>query len=124
MQQPALARVVPVTAGIVVFIAGVLQFSARKARHLACCREEPVGRGLRAGAGAAWRHGLRLGLHCGYSCGGLMAILLVIDVMDVRLMAAVSAAITAERLAGTRVARAIGAVAMGAGTLLIARVLL
>jgi predicted metal-binding membrane protein len=125
MQQPALARVVPVTAGIVVLIAGVLQFSGWKARHLACCREE-LGRGrtLRAGAGAAWRHGLRLGLHCGYSCGGLMAILLVIDVMDLRVMAAVSAAVTAERLAGTRVARAIGAVAMGAGTLLIGRVLL
>jgi predicted metal-binding membrane protein len=44
-----------------------------------------------------------------------MAILLVIGVMDLRAMAFVGAAITAERLApaGERVARAIGAVAVG-----------
>ena len=44
MQQPALARAVPMGVGVVVLIAGVLQFSAWKARHLACCREAP-GRG-------------------------------------------------------------------------------
>jgi predicted metal-binding membrane protein len=52
-----------------------------------------------------------------------MAILLVIGVMDLRAMALVAAAITIERLApaGERVARAIGAVAVGVGLLLIAR---
>jgi predicted metal-binding membrane protein len=46
-----------------------------------------------------------------------MAILLVIGVMDLRVMAVVTAAITVERLApvGERVARAIGVVAVGAG---------
>ena len=44
MQQPALARAVPIAVGAVVLIAGVLQFTPWKARHLACCREEP-GRG-------------------------------------------------------------------------------
>ena len=39
MQQPALARVVPIAIGVVVLIAGALQFTAWKARHLACCRE-------------------------------------------------------------------------------------
>jgi predicted metal-binding membrane protein len=74
-------------------------------------------------AGTAWRHGLRLGLHCSYCCVGLTAILLVIGVMDLRVMAAVTTAITVERLApaGERVARAIGAVVVAAGLLLIAR---
>ena len=41
MQQPAVARAVPLAAGIAVLVAGALQFTASKARHLACCREEP-----------------------------------------------------------------------------------
>ena len=124
MQQPSLARGVPIAAGVVVLIAGSLQFTAWKARHLACCREAPGrGRALPAGAGTAWRHGLRLGFHCSRCCAGLMVILLVIGVMDLRAMAVVGAAITSERLApaGQRVARAIGAVVVGAGVLLIAR---
>ena len=124
MEQPTLARAVPIAAGAIVLIAGFLQLTAWKARHLACCRAAPA-RGLTpAGdAGTAWRYGLRLGLHCSRSCAGLTAILLVIGVMDLRVMALVTAAITAERLApsGERVARAIGVVAVGAGVFLIAR---
>src|SRR5258708_6719242 len=97
MQQPALARAVPIAAGVVVLIAGALQFSAWKARHLACCREATgSGRTLRADAGTAWRHGLRLGAHCSYGCAGLTSILLVIGVMDLGAMAVVTAAITVE----------------------------
>ena len=124
MQQPALARAVPIAVGVVVLIAGSLQFTAWKAHHLACCREAPGrGRTLPADAGTAWRHGLRLGLHCSHSSAGPMVILLVTGVMDLRAMAVVAAAITAERLApaGERVARAIGAVVVGAGLFLIAR---
>jgi predicted metal-binding membrane protein len=124
MEQPALARAVPIAVGIVVLVAGCLQLTAWKARHLACCREAPgPGRRLPADAGTAWRHGLRLGLHCSYCCAGLTAVLLVIGLMDLRAMVVVAAAITAERLApaGERVARAIGAVAVGAGLFLIAR---
>ena len=124
MQQPAIARVVPIAVGAIVLLAGFLQFTAWKARQLACCRQAPGrGRTLPADAGTAWRHGLRLGLHCSYCCAGPMAILLVIGVMDLRAMAVVTAAITVERLApaGERVARAIGVVAVGAGLLLIAQ---
>jgi predicted metal-binding membrane protein len=124
MRQPALSRAVPITVGMVVLIAGAFQFTARKAHHLACCREAPgPGRTLSADAGTAWRHGVRLGIHCSYSSAGLTAILLVIGVMDLRAMAVVTAAITVERLApaGERVARAIGTVIAGAGLLLIAR---
>jgi predicted metal-binding membrane protein len=124
MQRPALARAVPIAVGVVVLMAGSLQLTAWKARHLAGCREAPgSGRTLRADAGTAWRHGLRLGLHCTHCCVGLMAILLVIGVTDLRAMAVVATAITVERLApaGERVARATGAVVVGAGLFLIAR---
>ena len=124
MQHPALARSLPIAVGVVVLIAGGLQFTAWKAHHLVCCREEPGrGRTVPADGGSAWRHGLLLGLHCSYCCAGLMVTLLVIGIMDLRAMAVVAAAITAERLApaGDRVVRAIGAVVVGAGLVLVAR---
>jgi predicted metal-binding membrane protein len=64
-----------------------------------------------------------LGFHCSASCGNLILILLAIGVMDLRAMAGVTAAITAERLApaGERIARAIGAICAGAGMVLLAR---
>jgi predicted metal-binding membrane protein len=127
MQYPALSRAVPIALGVIVLIAGACQFTAWKARHLACCRDlavAPFGRGGGpADAGTAWRHGMRLGLHCSCCSAGLTAILLVMGVMDLRVMAVVTTAITAERLApaGERVARAIGVIVVGAGMLLLAR---
>jgi predicted metal-binding membrane protein len=124
MRQPALARVVPIMAGAVVLIAGAVQFTAWKARHLACCRETPSsGHTLRANARTAWRHGLRLGLHCSCCTAGWTAMLLVLGVMDLKVMAVVTAAATVERLApaGERIARGIGAIVVAAGLLLIAR---
>jgi predicted metal-binding membrane protein len=124
MQQPALARAVPIAVGAVVLIAGGLQFTAWKAHQLACCREARGASGtLSADAGTAWRHGLRLGLHCSYCCAGLTAILLVIGVMDLRVMVVITTAITLERLApaAERVARITGAVVIGAGLFLIAQ---
>ncbi len=124
MQHPALTRAVPIAVGVVILMAGSFQLTAWKERHLACCREAPGrGRVLRADAVTAWRHGLRLGLHCANCSVGLMTILLVIGVMNLRAMAVVAAAITVERLApaGERVARATGIVVSGAGLFLIAR---
>ncbi len=123
MQHPAVARAAPIAVGVAVLIAGSVQLTAWKARHLACCREASGRRRTLPASTAAWRHGLRHGLHCSQCCAGLIAILLIIGVMDLRAMAVVAAAITAERLApaGERVARAIGAVVVGAGLLLIAR---
>jgi predicted metal-binding membrane protein len=124
MQWPALARAVPIAVGITVLIAGLLQFTAWKARQLAWCRETP-GRGhtLPADASTAWRHGMRLGLHCSRCCVGPMTILLVVGVMDLSAMALVAAIIAVERLgpAGERAARSTGVVVVGAGLFLIAR---
>jgi predicted metal-binding membrane protein len=124
MRFAELACAAPIAAGVGVVIAGVLQFTAWKAHHLACCRQTP-GRGcaLAADSGTAWLHGLRLGLHCSYCCAGLTGILLVIGIMDLRAMAVVTAATTIERLApaGELVARAIGALVVAAGLFLIVR---
>jgi predicted metal-binding membrane protein len=124
MQSSALARAVPISAGVLVLIGGVLQFTPWKTHHLACCRNTSVrGRALRPEAGAALRHGLRLGFHCCCCCAGLMAMLLVIGLMDLRAMAVVTAAIAIERLApgGERLARVTGAIAVASGIFLIAR---
>ena len=124
MQHPTVARSAPVAAGVVTMIAGFLQFTTWKAHHLTCCREAP-GRGcaLLPDAGTAWRHGLRLGLHCSQCCAGLIAILLVIGVMDLRAMAVVATGITLERLApaGERVAQVLGAIMIVAALVLIGR---
>jgi predicted metal-binding membrane protein len=149
MQYSALSRAVPTAVGVIVLIAGACQFTAWKAHHLACCRESAAfargyprelrrdpavavfgrgggperGRRLPADAGTAWRHGLRLGLHCSCCSAGLTATLLVMGVMDLGVMTAVATAITAERLApvGERVARAIGVIVVCASVLLLAR---
>jgi predicted metal-binding membrane protein len=121
MQQPALARAVPIACGVAVMIAGSFQLTAWKARQLACCRAASALESLPVDSRTAWRYGVRLGLDCGRCCGNLMAILLVAGVMDLRSMATVAVAITIERLSpgGDRVARVIGAVAVATGLLLI-----
>ena len=121
MQLPALARVVPFMIGAIVLIAGVLQLTHWKVRRLACCREVVSDRTPPANAATAWRLGLRLGLHCGYCCSNLMMILLVAGVMDLRVMAVVTAAITVERLApaSARIAQLIGTFVIASGLFLI-----
>jgi predicted metal-binding membrane protein len=124
MDRPDVARRVPVAIGVLVVGAGLLQLTAWKARRLADCREHPEhSRAPAEGARSAWRHGLRLGWHCGRACANLMAIALVLGVMDVRPMALVAAAITIERLGPARanVTRPIGGAVVGLGLVLLAR---
>ena len=110
--------------GVLLLIAGLLQFSTWKAHHLACCRAGPEhDRNLPKTAGTAWRHGLRRGLHCSCCCAGPTTVFLAVGVMNLRAMVLVMLAITAERLApdGERVARAIGMACIVAGLVLMAR---
>ncbi|WP_374729682.1 DUF2182 domain-containing protein [Burkholderia cenocepacia] len=121
---PALTRAMPFVAGAVVLAAGVLQFSGWKARRLTCCRHAATGaHPPHAEAGAAWRHGVRAAMRCGACCGNLMAVALAAGMMDLRVMAVVTVAIAAERLApaGGRVARIVGGVAVGGGMVMIVR---
>lgn len=124
MGHPDLSRAVPMGVGTIVLAIGALQFTEWKARRLACCRRTPKRHAtFPANIGSAWRYGLRLGVDCGACCFGLMTILLVIGVMDLRLMALVTLGITVERVApnGVRAARAVGCVIVLAGLFLMAR---
>ena len=116
MQYPTLARATPLTVSVVVLLAGLFQFTSWKARQLACCREITLCRCTAPmDARSAIKYGLRLGVHCTCCCAGMTAILLVINVMDVRAMTALTAAISLERLlpSSARVACAIGLVTVG-----------
>ena len=116
MQLTSLARAVPIATGLVVMLAGVLQFTAWKAHRLECCRSAPPC--CRShDSDTAWRHGLRLGLNCVQCCAGLTAVLIVLGVMDLRAMALVTLAISAERIApaSERVAHHVGAFAIAGG---------
>lgn len=111
----------PVATGVLIWLAGVFQFTDWKSRHLDCCRHMAMP--MPARPAAAWRYGVRLGLHCSASCAGWTLLLLALGVMDLGAMALVAAAITAERLLpqGQRIARAAGAAAMLAGVILVLR---
>ncbi|MEP7065280.1 MAG: DUF2182 domain-containing protein [Gemmatimonadota bacterium] len=124
MPLPAVARGTPVLTGVIVLLAGILQFTAWKARHLsrwrdgACCDAT-----IAVDIGTAARDGARLAVHCSRCCWPFMAILLAMGIMDLRAMALVTTAVTIERLAPdtARAARVVGAVTVGTGLLLFAR---
>lgn len=124
MRMPAVARGMPAAVGVAVVVAGLFQLTAWKAHQLACWRDTPWRSSpLGASVPVAWRSGIRLGIRCGQSSAGWMVVLVGLGVMDPRVMAVVTAAITAERLApaGERVDRAVGVVVVGLGLCLIAR---
>jgi predicted metal-binding membrane protein len=122
MQSAALARAAPLAASLVVLAAGALQLTPWKVRALECCQM--------GGSGAvrfpcALRYGLQLGMRCSASCAGPTAVLLVLGIMDLHVMAAVTALTTVERLAprGARVARVGGVALIGVGLYLLVRAL-
>ncbi|HEY4642997.1 MAG TPA: DUF2182 domain-containing protein [Thermoanaerobaculia bacterium] len=120
MRNAFVSRTVPITGALIVLIAGAFQFTSWKARRLSGCRAVPS-----PTTRIAFRHGIHLGLRCVSCCANLTAILLVIGVMDLRAMAVVTVAMTAERLSrsGARVARATGALTVAAGIVLIVRIM-
>ena len=120
MQFSALSRVVPVAAGVVVLLAGVLQFTRWKSRFLTCSKAFSLQH-----ACSAFRQGMRFGVHCIACCAGLTAVLLVNGVMDLRVMAIVTFAITVERLAPApeRIAQVIGMVIVVIGLSMLAQAL-
>ncbi|WP_448956139.1 copper chaperone [Labrys neptuniae] len=121
LRLPAVAAAMPLATGLVVLAAGLSQFTAWKARHLACWRGDLPVPGRSAGIHAALLHGLRLGRHCGQSSAGPTVILLATGMMDLHMMAAVATAILIERLApASRLAtRIIGVLAIGFAAVLI-----
>ncbi|HEX7679330.1 MAG TPA: DUF2182 domain-containing protein, partial [Thermoanaerobaculia bacterium] len=115
MRVQGLARAVPAATASVLILAGLVQITPWKAEHLACCRV--VAMPTEPGVRGAWNEGIRLGVHCILCCSGLIVVLLVLGVMNLAVMAFVSAAITIERLAPRPeiVACVIGIVVIAAG---------
>jgi len=125
MRWDTVERWLPVATGVVLLVAGGVQLTSWKARQLARWRHGAGCAGRPApDALGAWRHGLRLGVQCSLCCGSLMLALLAIGMMDLVAMAAVTLAISAERLAPVplRVARVAGVAIVVVGVLTIARV--
>jgi predicted metal-binding membrane protein len=116
-----LASSMPLARAAVVLIAGAYQLTPWKARNLACCDHAASHGRYASSPGPAWRHGFGLWRTCARCCGNLMLVLLVTGLMDLHIMAIVTAAITAERLAPARLrlARLNGAAAIGAGLILL-----
>jgi predicted metal-binding membrane protein len=122
LREMALARKVPIVAGMAVLGGGVFQLSRWKARHLASCRDMPAGCAeIKPGIGPALRYGLRYGWNCIKSCAGLMVILLAIGVMNIWAMMLITLAIAMERLMpeGRRIAGLTGVAAIAAGLCLL-----
>ena len=113
------ATFVSLATGMVVLCAGALQRSRWKTRQLARCRQSCAPAPGSTRVITAWRDGSRLGVYCAVSCAAPMAVLLVAGLMNAPVMMAVTAAITAERVApaGRRIARLTGALALVAGTI-------
>ena len=113
MRAQGFARVVPAATAAALFLAGLVQITPWKARHLGCCRAVAMP------TRGAWNDGIRLGVHCVLCCSGLILVLLVLGVMNLAVMLFVSAAITIERLAPRPevVARAIGIAVLVAGAI-------
>ncbi|MBF6571717.1 MAG: DUF2182 domain-containing protein [Candidatus Binataceae bacterium] len=124
MRSAEFSRMAPVWAGLVVLLAGFIQLTPWKAGQLRRCRNVPrCGRSLSSDARGACEHGLRMGLHCIFCCFSYMTILLVTGVMNIGIMALLTVAITAERLAPKPewAARAAGVVTIASAIFMIAR---
>jgi predicted metal-binding membrane protein len=125
MRWGGVAQWLPTGTGVVLLLAGAVQLTSWKARQLVLCREgSSCGRMIVPTALGAWRHGIKLGVRCGLSCGSLMLALLAIGMMDLVAMVAVTLAVSAERLAPgpLRIARLSGVAILVLGALTIVRV--
>jgi predicted metal-binding membrane protein len=124
MHLPPLDPAGALASGMVMLLAGALQFTAWKQRELRCCQEALVTDPAAAARPTAWRRGLRLGLQCNRCCAGLTAVLLTCGIMDPVVMLLLTAAITLERLAHPRAwaVRGIGLALLGTGLWVIGRV--
>jgi predicted metal-binding membrane protein len=115
MRSEGLSRVTPLLAGTVVLVAAALQFTPWKTRLLTRCRHDESSCGARGTGKSVWGAGAQLGLRCVQCCAPLTVVLLVCGVMDLRVMALVTVAISAERLISSRLAYVVGACMVVAG---------
>lgn len=127
LRSTGLARPMPVFSGVVIALAGCVQFTPWKARRLACSRISGPGASVPAnGAFSAFAHGFRLAVHSGACCANWMAVVFCLGAMDILTMVFVSAAMLIEPCAasGGGSTKGIGLVAIVVGLLLVGRALL
>ena len=127
MASEALSRWIPGSAGVVLILAGVYQFTPLKQACLRHCREPLIllGEHWRAGVWGALRLGLHHGAFCALCCWALMAMQAVLGLMNLAVMAAVAAVIAVEKLwsCGPLLARVAGAASILLGLAIVIRLL-
>jgi predicted metal-binding membrane protein len=119
--NPMIVSTSATLSSVLLIIAGAYQFSPLKRICLARCRT-PLGFLLgewRPGTYGGFVMGLRHGLFCLGCCWALMVLLFVGGVMNLPWIAALSIVVALEKLApaGEKVARALGLLLIGAGTM-------
>ena len=121
MQWEAFSRAMPVLSGAALVVAGCYQFTRWKMAGLHRCRDLLAG--IRDGPWAGLRHGLRQGASCVVSSSGSMLVLLALGAMNLAVMALVAVFIALEKSVPKPewVVRLSGLLALGAGTVMIAR---
>jgi predicted metal-binding membrane protein len=96
MHHESISRAVPRLTCGALLLAGLVQWSRWKARHLACCcTATRIETNQPSGAGRA---GLNLGVHCAQCCLAIMTFMLIAGSMELRVMLATTIIITAERV--------------------------
>ena len=122
--SPMIVSTSSALSGALLIVAGVFQFTPLKTACLSTCRS-PLGflmSDWRGGLWGAWRMGLRHGLNCLGCCWALMALLFVGGVMNILWIAALTVLVGIEKVAprGEAIAKALGAVMIGAGVVRLA----
>jgi predicted metal-binding membrane protein len=99
MRMESVRRHIPVANGLAVAVAGCIQLSNYKLHRLRRCQHRAPSIGtVRSAAWHATQHGIGLGMTCFLCCFNLMAVLLASGVMNLKAMAALTAAISVERI--------------------------
>jgi predicted metal-binding membrane protein len=99
MRIESVRRHIPVANGLVVVVAGCIQLSNYKLNRLRRCQHRaPSIRTVRSASWRATQHGIGLGMTCFLCCFNLMAVLLASGVMNLKAMAALTVAISVERI--------------------------
>jgi predicted metal-binding membrane protein len=117
--SPMIVSMSPLLSGTLLVIAGVFQFTPLKHACLRACRT-PLGflvTDWRDGLWGATRMGIRHGIYCLGCCWALMALLFVGGAMNLLWIAALTLLVAIEKLApkGDMIAKALGALMIGAG---------
>jgi predicted metal-binding membrane protein len=123
MRMDWLSRRTPMFSGIVLLVAGAIQFSQWKMFALRRCRAKGC---INAGVVGGWIFGLKQGMACGICCAPPMLALLVLGIMNPIAMVFITIIITMEKLLPhpERIARVFGVVVILAGLAIVFRALL